>query len=326
MGARGYNNWTALLGPDVAVTPRPLWLHLDLDEPLPPCPRFEAIRPKRQAAPAFAWLVSLLVISLVGFGGLYSQKQSPHLVSFTQPVPAIESLGQSAADIAATAVKAPAKKPPPVKAKQTQAKQAKPAFAIAFPKEAGQPLYDRPGGRVLVRLSAQTIFGTDRGLSVVSERGDWLGVAVEELKNGQLGWLPRTRAQIGTVRLKLVADLSRRELTLERDGEVELRVPVGVGADVSPTPIGRFAVSDELVQPYLGGSGEYGCCALVLTGHQYNLPPGWNGSGDRLAIHGTNRPRSIGQRASAGCLRASDDDLQKLLGLVPVGTPLVIHP
>lgn len=200
-------------------------------------------------------------------------------------------------------------------------------YEIAFPNEAGMPLYDRPGGDVLVRLSAQTIFGTDRALSVVAERGEWLAVVVEELRNGQLGWLPRSQARVGTIREKLVADLSRRELTLERAGKVQMRVPVAIGDGVSPTPIGRFAVSDELVQPYLGGEGEYGCCALVLTGHQYNLPPGWDRErGDRLAIHGTNQPWSIGQPASAGCLRASDQDLRRLMELVPVGTPLVIHP
>lgn len=129
---------------------------------------------------------------------------------------------------------------------------------IAYPKAAGTPLLDRPDGDVLVRLSAQTVLGTDRGLSVVAERGGWIGVIVEELENGQVGWMERSEAQVGTMPWKLVADLSRRELTLERAGEVRLRIPVGVGGAESPTPIGRFAVSDELVQPVLGGSGEYG--------------------------------------------------------------------
>ena len=68
----------------------------------------------------------------------------------------------------------------------------------------------------------------------------------------------------------------------------------------------------------------YGCCILALTGHQPNLPSGWTG-GDRLAIHGTDAPSSIGAASSAGCLRASDEDLRVLMATVPLGTQVSIH-
>ena len=67
----------------------------------------------------------------------------------------------------------------------------------------------------------------------------------------------------------------------------------------------------------------YGCCILALSGHQTNPPSGWTG-GDRLAIHGTDNPATIGTPASAGCLRASDADLQKRSSAVPLGTPVFI--
>ena len=68
----------------------------------------------------------------------------------------------------------------------------------------------------------------------------------------------------------------------------------------------------------------YGCCILALTGHQTNPPPGWTG-GDRLAIHGTDVPSSIGSAASAGCLRAADADLQVLMARMPLGTPVFVR-
>jgi hypothetical protein len=68
----------------------------------------------------------------------------------------------------------------------------------------------------------------------------------------------------------------------------------------------------------------YGCCILALNGHQTNLPPGWTG-GNRLAIHGTNAPGTIGTAASAGCLRAADADLRVLMRRVPLGTPVFIR-
>jgi lipoprotein-anchoring transpeptidase ErfK/SrfK len=61
---------------------------------------------------------------------------------------------------------------------------------------------------------------------------------------------------------------------------------------------------------------------LALSGHQPNLPSGWIG-GDRMAIHGT--PEEIGIANSAGCLRASDSDMQALFRRIPLGTPVLIR-
>ena len=90
----------------------------------------------------------------------------------------------------------------------------------------------------------------------------------------------------------------------------------------SETPTGRFAVTDKLSGPRFGP--YYGCCILALNGKQPNLPAGWQG-GNRLAIHGTNSPGTIGAAASAGCLRAGDADLRLLMRRVPLGTPVFIR-
>jgi lipoprotein-anchoring transpeptidase ErfK/SrfK len=71
--------------------------------------------------------------------------------------------------------------------------------------------------------------------------------------------------------------------------------------------------------------GPYGCCIIPLSARQPNLPAGWAG-GDRIAIHGTTRPETIGQAASNGCLRASDADLRVLMRDVPIGAPVFIRP
>jgi lipoprotein-anchoring transpeptidase ErfK/SrfK len=97
---------------------------------------------------------------------------------------------------------------------------------------------------------------------------------------------------------------------------------VTVGRPGSTTPTGRFSVTDKLGGP--GLSPYYGCCVLALSGTQPNLPAGWSG-GDRLAIHGTNDPGSIGTASSAGCLRGGDSDLKRLMRQVPLGTPVEIR-
>ena len=49
-------------------------------------------------------------------------------------------------------------------------------------------------------------------------------------------------------------------------------------------------------------------------------------SGDQYAIHGTNRPDSIGKAASYGCIRMYNRDIVDLFDRVEVGTPVVMMP
>jgi hypothetical protein len=182
-----------------------------------------------------------------------------------------------------------------------------------------------PNGRVLASLGSRTEFGSARALSVVRDRrGRWLGVTTPQLPNGKLGWVD---ARSGAFRysrasVELEIDLSRRQLAVHRADEVVHRVAVSIGRPGSPTPTGRFAVTDKL--PGARYSSVYGCCILALSGTQPNLPAGWTG-GDRLAIHGTPDQGSVGSRESAGCLHARDGDLRRLMTSVPLGTPVRIH-
>jgi lipoprotein-anchoring transpeptidase ErfK/SrfK len=183
----------------------------------------------------------------------------------------------------------------------------------------------RPGGGVVARLGGRTEFGSPTTLAVVRERGRWLGVVTTLLPNGRVGWVDRRERPLRSsrTRMRLVLDLSARRLVLERDGRSVRRMTVAVGRPGSSTPIGSFAVTDKLSGPAY--SLYYGCCILALSAHQPNLPPGWTG-GDRIAIHGTNDPSSIGRASSAGCPRASDADLRVLMRRVPLGTPVLVHP
>jgi lipoprotein-anchoring transpeptidase ErfK/SrfK len=113
----------------------------------------------------------------------------------------------------------------------------------------------------------------------------------------------------------------RRTVSLMRGRRPIARFPAAIGAPQSPTPRGRFDVTDLVVTG--DPSGPFGWFAIGLSGHQPRLPAGWLG-GDQLAIHGTNDPRSIGTAASAGCLRISAHALAVLRTHVRLGTPVVI--
>ena len=185
-------------------------------------------------------------------------------------------------------------------------------------------LRTRPGGRLVARVGRRTVFGSLRVFTVFKRRGPWIGVPVPERANGRLAWVDGRRGLAYTrTRLSLHADLSRRRLELRRGDTVVHEVTVGSGRPPSTTPIGRFSVTDKMPGPRYGD--YYGCCILAISGHQPNLPPGWVG-GDRLAIHGTSNPATLGQRASAGCLHATRQSLLFLWKRVPLGTPVFIHP
>jgi lipoprotein-anchoring transpeptidase ErfK/SrfK len=179
----------------------------------------------------------------------------------------------------------------------------------------------RPGGRALRRLGVRTEFGSRRVLSVTARRAGWLAVVTPERPNGRVGWIPERRARLARTNWSIVVDRSARRLTLRRGRHAVRAFPVAVGRPGTPTPAGRFAITDKL-HPQAGS--PYGCCALALTGHQTKLLAGWPG-GDRLAIHATPQEETVGHAASLGCMRARTRDVRRLMRTVPVGTPVFVR-
>jgi lipoprotein-anchoring transpeptidase ErfK/SrfK len=180
----------------------------------------------------------------------------------------------------------------------------------------------RPGGSALARIGTRTEFGSPRVLAVVRERGPWLEVLASERPNGKVGWIAARRARLTRVTYSLHADLSRRRLTVRRDGRPLWRVTIAVGRPGAETPTGRFAVTDSL--SVRDPSSPYGCCVLATTGHQPDVPQGWTG-GDRIAIHSTQDLKSVGQAVSLGCMRATSADVRRLMRRIPLGTPVFVR-
>lgn len=204
--------------------------------------------------------------------------------------------------------------------------QPEPANVIAHVRSGSVvALRARPFGPVVARVGAVTRFGSPRALAVVgTRRGRWLAVTEAGVGGNRVVWLD---AKAGGLRysrtpLELEVDLSDRTLTLTRGEKVLRRISVGVGENGSPTPTGRFAVTDKLAGADF--SASYGCCILALSAVQTNLPAGWTG-GDRIAIHGTLASSDFGRAVSAGCVHAPDAELRYLMRVLPVGTPVVIR-
>jgi hypothetical protein len=148
------------------------------------------------------------------------------------------------------------------------------------------------------------------GVALVPTSGDPVPAAVD-LSLLRLRW----------TNVRLDVDLSLLRLFVHRGNRLLGEFPIAAGMAATPTPTGRFSVTDRVVFP---DGGTYGTFALGLSAHQTHLLPGWSG-GDQVAIHGTTHTGSIGTYASLGCIRVSAAALRLLHRAVPLGAPVIIH-
>jgi len=188
----------------------------------------------------------------------------------------------------------------------------------------GAIVRSRPRGRIAGTVPGRTPLGTATWLWAVktSPDGRWARVILPWRPNGRTGWISLRGRRTVTSRFWVEADVSRRRVNLMRGSGVLRSFVAAVGAPGSPTPVGRFSVTDPIATGDPGG--PFGWYAFGLSGHQPNLPAGWSG-GDQLAIHGTNAPSTLGTAASAGCLRVSATALGILKRYLRPGTPVVIE-
>jgi hypothetical protein len=191
------------------------------------------------------------------------------------------------------------------------------ADVVARPLEGRVVLRATPGGAVVARLEGRTEFGSSLFYPVRARRGHWLGVIAPQRPNGVLSWIDARTVRTWRTTVRIDVSLSRRTLELIRGGKVVRRVPLGIGAAASPTPIGEYAVTDRLAGAEF--SSAYGCCILALSAHQEHPTSTWNG-GTRIAIHAG----ALGA-ISNGCLHAPEAALRFLMTHVPLGTRVTIR-
>ena len=110
--------------------------------------------------------------------------------------------------------------------------------------------------------------------------------------------------------------------------------PVGVGTADRPTPMGKMYISRKKFRP------TWYVPASIAADHRKKgdplpsqVPPGpLNPLGEHALylsrvtylIHGTNKPASVGLRATNGCIRLYPEDIERLFENTPVKTPVKI--
>ncbi len=158
---------------------------------------------------------------------------------------------------------------------------------------------------------------------VMQRQGDWIEMQISRRPNMATAWVKASEVKLRTTPYRIRVDSSAHRLTAYNGGQVVLQAAVAVGTGGTPTPTGSFFV-DGIVTG-LDPSGPYGPAQISVAGFS-NVYQRFAGGVGQIAIHGTNAPGSVGRSASNGCVRMINDDIMRLVGMVPTGTPVEIHP
>jgi L,D-transpeptidase ErfK/SrfK len=110
--------------------------------------------------------------------------------------------------------------------------------------------------------------------------------------------------------------------------------PVGVGTEERPSPRGQMYVERKMARP------TWHVPASIAADHRKKgdplppaIPPGPDNPLGEYAmylskasylVHGTNKPASIGLRATNGCIRLYPEDIRKVFERTPVKTPVAM--
>lgn len=181
----------------------------------------------------------------------------------------------------------------------------------------------RPPGEafLLVHLPGETALGSPRWGWAVSRRHGRATVLTQGRAFTVTRHVVLSRYEVRWTKIHVTVSLGRKLLVVWRGRHVLGRFPIADGGPSTPTPTGRFIVTDRVAYP---AGSIYGSFALGLSAHQlHSLPAGWVG-GNQIAIHGTDDPSSIGRDASLGCVRVGAAALSLLRRTVLLGSPVVI--
>ncbi|HEY6871550.1 MAG TPA: L,D-transpeptidase family protein [Geobacteraceae bacterium] len=173
------------------------------------------------------------------------------------------------------------------------------------------------------------------GINAISAANPGVDVWVPEA--GERIMLPLSFILPDAPRKGIVVNLATMRLFKFKGDGKSLAVstyPVGVGTKERPTPTGQMYVARKAARPTWhvpasiaedhrkkgdplpsevppGPQNPLGECALYLSKSGY-------------LIHGTNKPASIGLKATNGCMRLYPENVKLLFNDTPVNTPVVI--
>lgn len=146
------------------------------------------------------------------------------------------------------------------------------------------------------------------------------GMTSDELRSG-------VQIKVPTGELSLVVRKDDFKLYVLLDGVVTLDYDIGTGKD-GATPAGEFHISGKSKNPAWtmpdGKVVRYGDPEHII-GSRWLAFASQKGR-TSFGIHGTTEERTVGQAASAGCIRMRKSDVEELFEMVPEGARVTLEP
>lgn len=121
---------------------------------------------------------------------------------------------------------------------------------------------------------------------------------------------PKSTISESVNKYDILIDLTESMLYLFEDNKMIKKYAVAQGKSGTPSPVGIWYINNKARN---WGTG-FGTRWMGL-----NVPWGIYG------IHGTNKPGSIGYRASHGCFRMRNKDAEELYSIIPFKTRVVVY-
>jgi lipoprotein-anchoring transpeptidase ErfK/SrfK len=148
----------------------------------------------------------------------------------------------------------------------------------------------------------------------------WFRALLPVRPNGTTGFIEGSQLSLSRTPYHLAVSQKARRLTLWNGCRAVKTFPVAIGKGSTPTPMGLFYLA-SLVKPPTANS-VYGTYAFGLSGYSSVIRT-WKWGGV-IGLHGTNDPSSIGHYTSHGCIRLYNRDIDRLVRILPLGTPIAI--
>ncbi len=165
-------------------------------------------------------------------------------------------------------------------------------------------------------------------------------VAMRAANPGVDPWLPGSGTRITIPGQHLLPDAPHRGIVINLpemrlyyyapDSDVPASYPIGIGRSGLTTPVGTTTIARRVADPVWYPTERMRredptLPAQVLPGPEnpmgtHAMYLGW----PSYAIHGTDKPYSIGRRLSSGCIRMYPEDILTVFDHAPVGTPVTV--
>lgn len=182
-------------------------------------------------------------------------------------------------------------------------------------------VFDVPDGEITHVMDNPTPTNGPLVFLTTTNRGGWHEVLLPVRPNGSLGWVRDADVELAAHNYRIKAELADFRLRVLERGVTIFDTVAGVASNNSPTPGGRYYLT-ELLAPTepdtVYGSFAYGLSGFSETFETFNGGPG------QLGIHGTNSPETLGSAVSAGCIRLHNDDVARLVTFLPLGVPVEV--